>query len=63
LCFKPGEDAETLELTGLERFTVNLPGNVEDIEPSQDVNVTTDTRKSFTCKLRLDTKVINLYSF
>lgn len=57
LCFKPGDDAETLELTGHERFTVDLPRKVSDIEPGQDVNVTTDTGKSFTCKLRVDTKV------
>ncbi|KAJ1389561.1 Aconitase/Iron-responsive element-binding protein 2 [Sesbania bispinosa] len=57
LCFKPSDDAETLELTGQECFTVNLPEKVGDIEPGQDVNVTTDTGKSFTCKLCLDTKV------
>ncbi|XP_045798971.1 aconitate hydratase, cytoplasmic-like [Trifolium pratense] len=57
LCFKSGDDAETLQLTGHEHFTVDLPENVNDIEPSQDVNVATDTGKSFTCKLCLDTKV------
>ncbi|CAL5341726.1 unnamed protein product [Camellia sinensis] len=36
LCFKPGQDADTLGLT--------------------DVNVTTDTGKSFTCTLRFDTE-------
>jgi aconitate hydratase len=39
LCFKSGDDAETLQLTGHERFTVDLPENVNDIEPGQDVNV------------------------
>ncbi|URE31448.1 Aconitate hydratase [Musa troglodytarum] len=29
LCFKPGEDAETLGLTGHERYTIHLPSNVE----------------------------------
>ncbi|TKY57300.1 Aconitate hydratase [Spatholobus suberectus] len=57
LCFKPGDDAETQELTGHERFTVDLPGKVGDIEPGQDVNVSTDTGKSFTRKLCIDTKV------
>ncbi|GAU29004.1 hypothetical protein TSUD_165230 [Trifolium subterraneum] len=57
LCFKPGDDAETLQLTGHERFTVDLPENINDIEPSQNVNVATDTGKYFTCKLCLDTKV------
>lgn len=59
LRFKPGDDAETLQLTGHERFTVDLPEKVNDIEPGQDVNVTTDSSKSFTCKLCLDTKVHN----
>ncbi|KAK7320370.1 hypothetical protein VNO77_29786 [Canavalia gladiata] len=57
LCFKPCDDAQTLELTGHEHFTVELPPKVSDIEPGQDVNVTTHTGKSFTCKLCLDTKV------
>ncbi|AES61065.2 cytoplasmic-like aconitate hydratase [Medicago truncatula] len=57
LRFKSGDDAETLQLTGLERFTVDLPERVNDIEPGQDVNVTTDSGKSFTCKLCLDTRV------
>ena len=61
LCFKPDEDAETLELKGHERFTVELPRKVGDIEPGQDVNVITDTGKTFTCKLCLDTKVTVSY--
>ena len=61
LCFKPGEHAETLELKGHEHFTVELLRKVGDIEPGQDVNVTTDTGKTFTCKLCLDTKVAVSY--
>ncbi|KAF7831295.1 aconitate hydratase, cytoplasmic [Senna tora] len=57
LCFKPGEDANTLGLSGHEQYTINLPGKVSEIRPGQDVTITTDTGKSFTCKLRLDTKV------
>ncbi|OEL27209.1 putative aconitate hydratase, cytoplasmic [Dichanthelium oligosanthes] len=57
LCFKAGEDADTLGLTGHERYTVHLPTNVSDIKPGQDVTVTTDTGKSFTCTLRFDTEV------
>ncbi|CAL9780657.1 unnamed protein product [Musa acuminata subsp. burmannicoides] len=57
LCFKPGEDAETLGLTGHERYTIHLPSNVSDIKPGQDVTVTTDTGKSFTCTVRFDTEV------
>ncbi|WVZ66074.1 hypothetical protein U9M48_015348 [Paspalum notatum var. saurae] len=57
LCFKPGEDADSLGLTGHERYTVMLPSNVSEIQPGQDVRVVTDTGKSFTCKLRIDTLV------
>lgn len=58
LCFKAGEDADSLGLTGHERYTVNLPSSVSDIKPGQDVTVTTDSGKSFTCTLRFDTEVI-----
>lgn len=57
LCFKPGEDADSLGLTGHERYTIRLPTNVSEIQPGQDVQVVTDTGKSFTCKLRIDTMV------
>lgn len=57
LCFKPGEDADTLGLTGHERYTIHLPDNVTNIKPGQDVTVTTDTGKSFTCIVRFDTEV------
>ncbi|XXG69113.1 hypothetical protein AAC387_Pa06g2057 [Persea americana] len=57
LCFKPGEDAETLGLTGHERYTIDLPSSVSEIRPGQDVIVVTDTGKSFTCTVRFDTEV------
>uniref|UniRef100_K4A0R3 aconitate hydratase n=1 Tax=Setaria italica TaxID=4555 RepID=K4A0R3_SETIT len=57
LCFKPGEDADSLGLTGLERHTIRLPSEVSEIQPGQDVQVVTDSGKSFTCKLRIDTMV------
>ncbi|TVU48452.1 hypothetical protein EJB05_08090 [Eragrostis curvula] len=57
LCFKAGEDADTLGLTGHERYTIHLPANVSEIKPGQDVTVTTDDGKSFTCTLRFDTEV------
>jgi len=57
LCFKPDEDADSLGLTGHERFTIRLPSNVNEIQPGQDVEVVTDSGKSFTCKLRIDTLV------
>ncbi|KAI4307994.1 hypothetical protein L6164_031114 [Bauhinia variegata] len=57
LCFKSGEDADTLGLTGHERYTIDLPSKISEIKPGQDINVTTDTGKSFTCTLRFDTEV------
>lgn len=57
LCFKAGEDAESLGLTGHERYTIDLPSKVSEIRPGQDVTVTTDNGKSFTCTLRFDTEV------
>lgn len=58
LCFKPGQDADTLGLTGHERYTIDLPSNISEIRPGQDVTVTTDTGKSFTCTVRFDTEVL-----
>ncbi|KAJ6990490.1 hypothetical protein NC653_018908 [Populus alba x Populus x berolinensis] len=57
LCFKSGEDAETLSLTGHERYSLDLPSNVSEIRPGQDVTVVTDNGKQFTCTLRFDTEV------
>ncbi|KAH1222456.1 Aconitate hydratase, cytoplasmic [Glycine max] len=57
LCFKSGEDADTLGLTGHERYTIDLPSNISEIRPGQDVTVTTTTGKSFTCTVRFDTEV------
>lgn len=56
LCFKAGEDAESLGLTGYERISVDLP-ELKDIKPGMDVTVTTDTGKSFLTTLRFDTQV------
>ncbi|GFZ04926.1 aconitase 2 [Actinidia rufa] len=49
LCFKPSEDADTLGLMGHERYTIDLTSQVSEIRQGQDVAVTTDTGKSFTC--------------
>lgn len=57
LCFKAGEDAESLGLTGNERYTIDLPSKIDEIRPGQDVTVKTDNGKSFTCTLRFDTEV------
>ncbi|KAG4973466.1 hypothetical protein JHK87_030287 [Glycine soja] len=57
LCFKPGDDADSLGLTGQERYTIDLPSNVNEIRPGQDVTVVTDAGKSFISTLRFDTEV------
>ncbi|KAL1555542.1 Acyl CoA oxidase [Salvia divinorum] len=57
LCFKAGEDAETLGLTGQERYTIDLPSKISDIRPGQDITVRTDNGKQFTCTVRFDTEV------
>lgn len=59
LCFKTGEDADTLGLTGEERYTIDLPSSVGEIKPGQDVTVVTDNGKSFVCTLRFDTEVMD----
>ncbi|PWA83635.1 aconitase 2 [Artemisia annua] len=46
-----------LLLTGHERYTIDLPSNISEIRPGQDVKVTTDTGISFTCTARFDTQV------
>lgn len=60
LSFKPGEDADTLGLTGHERYTTELPPDISEVKPGQDVKVATDNAKSFTCTLRFDTKVLHM---
>jgi aconitate hydratase len=57
LCFKAGEDADSLGLTGHERYTIDLPTDISKIHPGQDVAVRTDTGKEFTCIARFDTEV------
>jgi aconitate hydratase len=61
LCFKAGEDADSLGLTGHERYSIQLPTDVKEIKPGQDVTVTTDDGKSFTCTLRFDTEVHRVF--
>jgi aconitate hydratase len=56
LCFKEGEDAESLGLTGFERFSIEMP-DPKDIKPGMDIVVKTDGNKEFTCVLRFDTQV------
>ncbi|PPD81602.1 hypothetical protein GOBAR_DD21459 [Gossypium barbadense] len=43
--------------SGLERYTIHLPSKICEIRAGQDVTITTDNRKSFTCTVRFNTKV------
>lgn len=54
LQYLPGQDAETLGLTGRERYTVVLP---EALVPGMNVQVKLDTGKTFQVIMRFDTDV------
>jgi len=50
--FKNGENADTLGLTGKEKFSIDI----SNCKPGQDVTVHTDVGKSFVVTLRFDTE-------
>lgn len=54
LQYLPGQDAESLGLTGQERYTINLP---EVLVPGMNVQVKLDTGKTFQVVMRFDTDV------
>ena len=58
LCFKPGESAQSLGLTGAETFNIDLS---DALEPRQDVKVTAikpdGGKVEFICTCRIDTPV------
>lgn len=60
LRFKAGEDADSLNLSGHECFTIDLPRKITEIRPGQDVTVTTQNGKSFTCTLCINTQVCHI---
>lgn len=62
LCFKQGEDAESLGLTGRERYNIEIPNSIKDLRPFQDITVTSEAenKKSFQCTLRFDTEVFQI---
>lgn len=57
LCFKQGEDADTLGLTGFEKYTILMPTDPKAIKPGMDIVVKTDNGKEFKTTLRFDTQV------
>ncbi len=44
--FKDGQNADSLGLTGKEKFSIQLNGG--DLKVGQDIEVSTDTGKTFT---------------
>ena len=60
LQYRDGETAESLGLTGLEKFSVVLPNSADDLKPRQNVTVKVDngeTEKSFEAIMRFDTEL------
>uniref|UniRef100_A0A8D1LVX3 Aconitase 1 n=2 Tax=Sus scrofa TaxID=9823 RepID=A0A8D1LVX3_PIG len=52
--YLPGENADTLGLTGRERYTISIP---ETLKPQMKVQVKLDTGKTFQAVMRFDTDV------
>lgn len=52
--YLPGETADTLGLTGRERYTISIP---ENLKPRMKVQVKLDTGKTFQAVMRFDTDV------
>ena len=55
LQFLPGQNADSLGLTGFEKFNISL--NNGDIQVSQNMKITTECGKSFEAQARLDTDI------
>jgi aconitate hydratase len=56
--FLPGQNADSLGLTGKERFTINLPA---DLAPMQKIKVEIDNGKTIEVICRFDTEVELVY--
>uniref|UniRef100_T1DMJ4 Cytoplasmic aconitate hydratase n=1 Tax=Crotalus horridus TaxID=35024 RepID=T1DMJ4_CROHD len=54
LQYLPGQDAESLGLTGRERYTIIIP---EDLTPRMNIQIKLDTGKTFQAIMRFDTDV------
>lgn len=53
LQFKEGQNADSIGLTGFEKFSINL--NHGNLTVNQDLQVTTDSGITFSTTVRLDT--------
>lgn len=58
LQYLPGQNAETLGLTGKELYSITLP---PDCKPGQNITVQVDNGHSFQVIVRFDTEVDLLY--
>lgn len=58
LQYLPGQNAESLGLTGREQYSINLPA---DCKPGQHLTVALDDGRSFQVIVRFDTEVDILY--
>ncbi|XP_078033327.1 cytoplasmic aconitate hydratase [Augochlora pura] len=54
LQYLPGQTAESLGLTGLELYDISIP---ENVQPGQNITVTTNDGKKFEVIIRFDTEV------
>lgn len=54
LQYLPGQNAESLGLTGYEVYDMAIP---ENYQPGQKITVTTDNGKKFEVAVRFDTEV------
>lgn len=54
MCFKDGQNADSLGLTGHETFNIDLQGG--NLKVGQDIHVTSSCGKKFTVQCRLDTE-------
>jgi aconitate hydratase len=58
LQFEPGQNADSLGLTGTEKFSIDLPS---EIRPQQKTTVRTDSGKEFVVSIRFDTELELVY--
>ncbi|XP_069095773.1 cytoplasmic aconitate hydratase isoform X2 [Pleurodeles waltl] len=54
--YQPGDNADTLGLTGRERYTIIIPED-HDLKPRMNVQIKLDTGKTFEAVMRFDTDV------
>ena len=58
LQFEPGQNADSLGLTGTEKYTIDMP---TELRPQQKTTVRTDSGKEFNVSVRFDTELELVY--